>query len=228
MKSHTYRETLRQHLLARPSRLLGHLKKHQVALCEVRFMMREKHQNAPSPRDRVLARPEQRAMLKDPHPQRQHPHNKGRKGNFTYLRVVKDEIREQYKVELIGARGLEERLDSTAPYVPKHSNMRITIGAHDVLRDVLRHIIHERAVRVIRQHDLLHHSNQIQIKKKKETEEKQKEVERAKVVQASSLEAGAHAPMKIRTKKDAYARSARRSWRRRALAGLRPRRARVR
>ena len=100
-------------------------------------MMREKHQNAPSPRDRMLTRPEQRAMLKKR--QRQHPPQIQLK---TYLRVVKDEIREQYKVELIGVRGLDDRFDSTAPYVPKHCNMGVTGGTHDVLRDVLRHIIH--------------------------------------------------------------------------------------
>ena len=68
--------------------------------------------------------------------------------------MIKDEIGEQYKVELIRSRGLEDRFDSTAPYVPEHCNMRVTGGTHDVLRDVLRHIIHEHAVRVIRQHDL--------------------------------------------------------------------------
>ena len=66
MKDHTgtYREALRQYLVARPPRLPSHLKKRQVALCEVRFMMCEKHQYTPSSRDRVLTRPEQRAMLK--------------------------------------------------------------------------------------------------------------------------------------------------------------------
>jgi len=105
---------------AHPS-LPSHLEKRQVAPYEVWLMMREKLQHAPAPRDCLLTRPEQRAMI----------------------RVVHDEVREQYKVELGVGLG---RLDSTAPYVPAPGNTRVSSVAHDVLRDGLHHIIHVREV----------------------------------------------------------------------------------
>ena len=159
-------------------------------------MVREKYQHAPVLRDRTLARPEQRTMLDHNTSEKSPVRNKGAHGEHKlYLRVVEDEVREQDKVEF-GTRQrqrFEERLDGTAPHVPEHRDH----CDHVVLCDIMRHIIHERTIWVVRQHHL-----------------------RPIVSSRGSVSGGGGG--------GENARSARRSWRRRARVGLRLRRARAR
>jgi hypothetical protein len=68
--------------------------------------------------------------------------------------MVEDEVREQDQVEL-GPRCTHRRrqqwLDGAAPDVPEHRNVIM----HAVLRDIICHIIYERAIGVVRKHHLL-------------------------------------------------------------------------
>jgi hypothetical protein len=99
-----------------------------------------------------------------------------------HLRMIKDKIREEYQIEArtrtcvrVGVRVVrggfreqrgEERINGRTPYVPQHAHgvrVRARRGLY-VLRYVVRQIIEERLVRVIREDHLRKH-NHIQSKK---------------------------------------------------------------